>query len=60
MVMRRHLVLRFSQGMDWEVSHIRVCRFSREGKAFGGVATFAGVGCGIVDHLLALTVLMST
>ena len=69
MVMRRHLVLRLSQGMlgvwlsqgmDLEVSHIRVCRFSREGKAFGGVATFAGVGCGIVDHLLALTVLMST
>ena len=69
--MRRHLVLLvsqwmawcvvwLSQGMDLEVSHIRVCRFSREGKAFGGVATFAGVGFGIVDHLLALTVLMST
>ena len=58
--MRRHLVLRISQGrlgvwlsqgMDLEVSHIRVCRFSREGKAFGGVATFAGVGFGIVASL---------
>ena len=58
--MRRHLVLRISQGrlgvwlsqgMDLEVSHIRVCRISGEGKALGGVATFAGVGFGIVASL---------
>ena len=63
MVMRRHLVLRLSQGMlgvwlsqgmDLEVSHIRVCRFSGEGKALGGVATFAGVGFGIVASLASL------
>ena len=40
-----------SQGMDLEVSQIRVCRISGEGKALGGVATFAGVGLGIVASL---------
>ena len=61
-VMRRHLVLRVSQGMAWcvvwlsqgmdlEVSHIRVCRLSGKGKALGGVATFAGVGLEIVALL---------
>ena len=33
------------------MSHVRVCRFSGEGQALGGVATFAGVGLGIVASL---------
>ena len=44
-------VVWLSQGMDLEVSHIRVCRLIGKGKALGGVATFAGVGLGIVASL---------
>ena len=44
----------FHRGWIWKRLHIRairVCRFSGEGKALGGVATFAGVGFGIVASL---------
>ena len=67
--MRRHLVLRISQGrlgvwlsqgMDLEVSHIRVCRLMGKGRHLVALRLSQGLGLESSHHLLALTVLMST
>ena len=69
--MRRHLVLRVSQGMAWcvvwlsqgmdlEVSHIRVVDLVGKGRHLVALRLSQGLGLESSHHLIALMVLMST